>query len=108
MTGRIFAFLVNALVVPGIADTQCGFKLFRRDAADFVFGRQLLDGFAFDVELLYLARRGGYRIDEVPVNWMNVEGSKVGLGPGLRAFADVARIRPLHRSDDSPPLSPKR
>jgi dolichyl-phosphate beta-glucosyltransferase len=108
VTGRIFAFLVNALAVPGIADTQCGFKLFRRDAAAFVFGRQRLDGFAFDVELLYLARRGGYRIEEVPVNWMNVEGSKVGLGPGLRAFADVARIRALHRSNDSPPLSPKR
>jgi dolichyl-phosphate beta-glucosyltransferase len=99
VTGRIFAFLVNALAVPGIADTQCGFKLFRRDAAAFVFGRQRLDGFAFDVELLYLARRGGYRIDEVPVNWMNVAGSKVGLGPGLRAFADVVRVRRLHSTD---------
>jgi dolichyl-phosphate beta-glucosyltransferase len=99
VTGRIFAFLVNALAVPGIADTQCGFKLFRRDAAAFVFGRQRLDGFAFDVELLYLARRGGYRIEEVPVNWMNVAGSKVGLGPGLRAFADVLRVRRFHSTD---------
>ena len=107
-SGRAFAFLVNLLVVPGIADTQCGFKLFRREAADWIFPRQRLDGFAFDVEVLHLARLGGFRIAEVPVNWMNVAGSKVGLLRGLRAFVDTARVRGLHRSSDAPPAPPRR
>ena len=79
VAGRIFAFLVNAWVVPGIADTQCGFKMFRRDVAQRIFGMQQLDGFAFDVEALRIASLLGYRIAEVPINWTNMEGSKVRL-----------------------------
>jgi len=95
--GRVFAWLVRALVVPGIADTQCGFKLFRRDAAQRIFGEQRLERYGFDVELLYLAHRAGFPIREVAVNWNHVAGSKVGLWSGLDGFADVFRVRWLHR-----------
>ncbi|MDD2941958.1 MAG: glycosyltransferase family 2 protein [bacterium] len=92
--GRVFNGLVNALILPGIADTQCGFKMFRRDAADYVFGRQLADGFSFDVELLFLARKQGFRITEVPVNWTNVPGSKVNLvRDSLRMLRDIFKFR---------------
>jgi dolichyl-phosphate beta-glucosyltransferase len=97
VVGRIFAALVRALVVPGIADTQCGFKLFRRDAAGRIFGEQKLERFGFDVEILFLAHRAGFAIREVAVNWNNVAGSKVSLWSGLDGFADVFRVRWLHR-----------
>jgi dolichyl-phosphate beta-glucosyltransferase len=95
--GRIFARLVQWLAVPGIADSQCGFKLFRRDAAEAVFPRQRLERFGFDVEVLYLAHRLGFGIAEVAVNWNNVAGSKVGLLSGASGFLDVFRVRWLHR-----------
>jgi len=75
------------------ADTQCGFKLYRRDAARQVFERQRLDGFGFDVEDLFIARRLGLAAIEVPVKWNNVEGTKVGLAQGLRSFLDLLVIR---------------
>jgi dolichyl-phosphate beta-glucosyltransferase len=97
MMGRTFNLLVRALAVGGIADTQCGFKLFTRQAAHDLFGRALLDGFAFDVEILWLAR-GRYRIAEVPVTWRHVAESKVSPGSdAARMFLDLARIRLLHR-----------
>jgi hypothetical protein len=74
-------------------DTQCGFKLFRRDVAQCVAARQQSDGFGFDVEILYIARKHGYRIIEVPVRWANVEGTKVSLLKGLEAFFDPLRVR---------------
>jgi len=77
--GRIFSGLVRLIVLPGIADTQCGFKLFRRECADYLFRRQRSEGFSFDVEVLFLARKKGYRIAEVPINWTNIPGSKVNL-----------------------------
>jgi dolichyl-phosphate beta-glucosyltransferase len=61
----------------GVTDTQCGFKLFTRDAAQRISSAQTLDGFSFDLEMLYLAQRFGYRIDEVPVRWFDAPGSKV-------------------------------
>jgi hypothetical protein len=76
-----------------IADTQCGFKLFRCDAARQIFSRQLLERFGFDVEVLFIAARRGYRIEEIPVRWNHMEGSKVGMLTGLRAFAELAQIR---------------
>lgn len=92
--GRVFNLIVRLLVLGGIRDTQCGFKLFRADAAEAVFPRQQLDGFAFDVELLVLARRAGFVIREVPVRWINSPATKVSaLRDSVRMFADLLRIR---------------
>lgn len=93
MMGRTFNVLVRALMIGGIRDTQCGFKLFTRAAAQDLFGRATVDGFAFDVEILWLAR-GRYRVDEVPVAWRHVEESKVSPGTdAARMFADLVRLR---------------
>ncbi|RIL07453.1 MAG: glycosyl transferase family 2 [Proteobacteria bacterium] len=97
--GRVFNLMVNWWIVPEIADTQCGFKLFTAEAADFIFKRQRCDGFAFDVELLYLARRSGMRIAEVPVNWTNVPGSKVNLAvDSILMFLEILKIPLRHRT----------
>jgi dolichyl-phosphate beta-glucosyltransferase len=74
-------------------DTQCGFKVFRRDVAQALASRQQSDGFGFDVEILFIAKKLGYRVLEVPVRWFNVEGTKVSLWNGLAAFADPLRVR---------------
>ncbi len=75
--GRIFNLVVRALVVPGISDTQCGFKLLRREVALDLFLHQTITGWGFDVELLYIAHMRGYRIREIPVPWYYRTGSKV-------------------------------
>jgi dolichyl-phosphate beta-glucosyltransferase len=99
--GRIFACFVNLLAVEGIADTQCGFKMFRREAAMAIFTRQKIIGFAFDVEILFIGRRLGLAIAEVPVNWVSQPGSKVNLVlDSIRMLWDIMHIRWLHR--DSP------
>jgi dolichyl-phosphate beta-glucosyltransferase len=96
LMGRTFNGIVRLLVLGGIKDTQCGFKLFTREAAQDLFGRATVDGFAFDVEVLWLAR-GRYRIAEVPVVWRHVEESKVSPGTdAMRMFADVIRLRVRH------------
>jgi dolichyl-phosphate beta-glucosyltransferase len=91
--GRLFNLFVRALAVPGVTDTQCGFKLFTAAAARDVFTATRLDGFSFDVEALFLARRKGYRIAEVPVVWRNDAASRVSLLRGFLAFPDLLRIR---------------
>ena len=91
--GRIFNRLVRLLLLPGLKDTQCGFKLFTARAAEEAFGACRLDGFSFDVEALFVARRRGLRIAEVPVVWRNDEASRVSLGGGGAAFVDLFRIR---------------
>ncbi len=94
MMGRFFNLIVQMVAVPGIRDTQCGFKLFTAEAAGYVFPRQQLQGFSFDVELLMLARRGGFRIAEVPVRWINSPASRVSpIRDSLRMFMDVLRVR---------------
>jgi dolichyl-phosphate beta-glucosyltransferase len=95
--GRLFNRLVQALLLPGLADTQCGFKLFTAAAAEAAFGACRLDGFSFDVEALYVARRRGLRIAEVPVVWRNDAATRVGIGGGGAAFLDLLRIRLLAR-----------
>ncbi len=97
--GRIFAMTRRSLLLPDIEDTQCGFKAFRREAAGDLFARQRLDGWAFDAELLYLARRLGYRIEQVPITWRHVEDSqfKLSLRSALREIGDLLRIRWMHR-----------
>jgi dolichyl-phosphate beta-glucosyltransferase len=83
MMGRIFNKLVRLFAVSGISDTQCGFKCFKRQAARVIFQQQRLNGFSFDVELLYLAQKAGYSIKELPVVWIN---------------SPLSRVRPLHDS----------
>lgn len=92
-SGRFFNLLVRWLHLPGIKDTQCGFKLFSAAAAEAAFRHSRLDGFAFDVEALVLARRAGFKIVEVAVTWRNDEQSRVSLGRGLAAFVDLIRLR---------------
>ncbi len=97
--GRVFNRCVNVILLPSIADTQCGFKMFSREAALFLFRRQTSDRFSFDVELLFLAHKVGLPIAEVPINWTNVPGSKVNLVlDALLMFRDVFRFRVLHRN----------
>ena len=91
--GRLYNLFVRALAVPGLRDTQCGFKLWSAAAARDAFAPARLDGFSFDVEALYLARKRGYRIAEVPVTWRNDAATRVGLGTGSAAFPDLLRIR---------------
>lgn len=91
--GRAFNLLARLVALPDLHDTQCGFKLFTAAAAEAGFSRARLDGFAFDVEVLFLARRAGVRMAEVPVVWRNDVASRVSLGKGLRAFLDLLRLR---------------
>ena len=96
--GRSFNAAVQLFAVPGIKDTQCGFKIFTADAADAVFSKCRVDGFAFDSEALFIARRLGYAIAEVPIRWSHKDGSKVSMvRDGLRMLLDLSRIRWMHR-----------
>jgi glycosyltransferase involved in cell wall biosynthesis len=96
--GRIFNFLVQRLIGLPLHDTQCGFKAFRRDVGKRLFDLQRLNGFSFDVEVLYLAAHQGYSVREVAVNWHHVEASKVNLiKDSLKMFRDLLRIRSMHR-----------
>jgi dolichyl-phosphate beta-glucosyltransferase len=94
--GRVFNLLVRALAVPGLRDTQCGFKLWSARAANEAFAAARLDGFSFDVETLFVARRRGYRIAEIPVTWRNDAATRVGMLGGFLAFPDLLRIRLNH------------
>ena len=92
--GRLFHAVVRLFAVRGIVDTQCGFKLFDAEAAHDLFSRMRMSGFSFDVEVLLMALRSGYRVAEVPVNWTHQPGSKVRvLHDGLFMARDVLRIR---------------
>ena len=92
--GKMFNVFVQLLVVKGIKDTQCGFKLFRREAAMDIFPRVKTRGFSFDVEVLLLSRKLGYRIREIPVIWRNSPPSKVKIiSSSLWMFLDLWKIR---------------
>ena len=93
LVGRVFNWIVRLCVLPGLQDTQCGFKLLRADAAQDVFPHVTTDGFAFDVELLFLARRAGFRVREVGVVWVCRKDSRVSISRGAAAFVDVLRIQ---------------
>ena len=97
--GRLFHILASVWVVGPVQDTQCGFKGFRRDAAHDLFEAQRIRSIVFDVELIYLARRRGYRMAIVPVRWSDRRGSRMrpGLGLALAVAWDLIRIRSLHR-----------
>jgi glycosyltransferase involved in cell wall biosynthesis len=93
LSGRAFNLAMRLVTGLPFRDTQCGFKLFRKDAARDIFSRQIEEGFSFDVEDLLIARVRGLRAIEVPVEWSNVEGTKVSLAQGMKSFADLIRIR---------------
>ncbi len=98
LAGRAFGWVNQTVLLPGIPDSQCGFKAFRREAAHALLQHQRLTGWAFDAELLYIARRLGLTIAQVPVTWVNDPASKVHmLRDGLRMVLDLFRIRRLHR-----------
>jgi dolichyl-phosphate beta-glucosyltransferase len=85
---------VQRLAVPGVEDSQCGFKAFSHEAAEAIFRRQRIDGFGFDVEVLYLARRLGYDVRIVPLHWEHKANSRVApLRDTLLMLSDVARVR---------------
>ncbi|MCP4871805.1 MAG: glycosyltransferase family 2 protein [Proteobacteria bacterium] len=92
--GRVFNAVFTTALVPGIDDTQCGFKCFSASAAERLFPLQTIDGFAFDVEILFLARKAGMSIVEVPITWYYMEASSVKpVRDTWRMIKEVARIR---------------
>jgi dolichyl-phosphate beta-glucosyltransferase len=99
LLGRAFRRLASIWVVGPVQDTQCGFKGFTRSAAQDLFARQRITSIVFDVELIYLARRRGYRIATVPIRWADRRGSRMRTRPALAARVawDLFRIPLLHR-----------
>ena len=97
--GRVFHSLASLWVVGPVEDTQCGFKGFSREAAHDVFAEQVVTSIVFDVELIYLARRRGYRLAVVPIKWNDRRGSRMQPSPtlALRVAWDLLRIPFLHR-----------
>ena len=93
LMGRLFNVIMRIVTGLPFRDTQCGFKLFEARAAKEIFSRQRLDGFGFDVEVLFIARKLGCKSIEVPVRWDNVEGTKVSLLLGGKAYLDLLRVR---------------
>lgn len=94
LMGKTFNLIVQALLLPGLWDTQCGFKLFRGDLARVVFAELRTDGFGYDPEALYLAKRRGERIAEVPVVWRHSAPTKVAaIRSSFDMFKDVIRTR---------------
>jgi dolichyl-phosphate beta-glucosyltransferase len=92
--GRVFNVFVRRFVLPGLADTQCGFKLFRRHAVKPLFERQTLDGFSFDVEILLIAERLGLEVRDLPVKWKNSPETKVRVvRDSIKMLADLMLIR---------------
>lgn len=94
LSGRVFNSLVRWIALPGLQDTQCGFKLFRDDVAEKVFPRQTIFGWTFDVEVLFIARRLGYQISEIGVPWYYNADSKIRmLQDAWVMFQDLVQIR---------------
>lgn len=96
--GKGFNHVVRALGLSASKDTQCGFKAFRREAAQKLFSQARIDGFAFDAEILLLAGRAGLRVDELPVEWINDEDTKFrSWRDGWRSVRDLWRVWRMHR-----------
>jgi dolichyl-phosphate beta-glucosyltransferase len=98
LLGQAFHVLASAWAVGRVQDTQCGFKGFTREAAHDLFTRQAITSIVFDVELIYLARRRGYRMAIVPIRWGDKRGSRMHPGPrlALRVAWDLIRVRLVH------------
>jgi glycosyltransferase involved in cell wall biosynthesis len=94
LIGRTFNLLVRTMAIPGFQDTQCGFKCFTAEAAEVLFPLQRIDGWTFDVELLYIGLRLGFRVKEVPINWYYFPGSRVRIvQDSWLMLTDLFRIR---------------
>ena len=94
LIGRAFNLLVRFVALPGLQDTQCGFKCFSASAAEELFPQQTIDGWTFDVEILFIARKRGLRVIEIPIDWYFNAGSRVRiLRDSSTMFADLFRIR---------------
>lgn len=94
---RIFNFCVNLFILPVIADTQCGFKMFTAECAHFLFERQQAERWSFDIEILFIARKAGLKIAEVSINWNDVPGSKVNLFlDAMGMFRDIFAFKHRH------------
>ncbi len=92
--GRVFNFVVRTLIIPGIEDTQCGFKCFTREAAQQIFPYQTISGWGFDPEILYIARLRGLNMMEVPINWYYMTESRVNpIRDTVNMVREVLRIR---------------
>lgn len=95
--GKTFNKFVKFLVLKGIDDTQCGFKGFTANAAEKIFAHSKIDGFSFDVEILYLAKKFGFKIEQVPVEWYNDRRTKVNpIRDSLKMFFELFKIKRLH------------
>jgi dolichyl-phosphate beta-glucosyltransferase len=95
--GAVFPFIVNSMVINGIRDTQCGFKLFKRDVARTLFSKQQVKGFSFDAEILFLARQHGYSVKEVGVVWNNDLDSRLNpVKHSYTMFMELLKIRINH------------
>lgn len=94
LMGRIYNFIVRVLAIPRIQDTQCGFKSFRREVAFHLFPLQTIDGWGFDVELLFIALQHGYRIVEVPITWHYFAQSRINpIRSSIEMFIEVFKVR---------------
>lgn len=92
--GRVFNFIVKVLAVRGLNDTQCGFKCFKREVARDIFPYQTINGWAFDVELLFIAQKRGYRIIEVPITWYYKAQSKIKpFGDSIKMVMETLKVR---------------
>jgi dolichyl-phosphate beta-glucosyltransferase len=94
LMGRVYNALVRLLAVRGFQDTQAGFKCFHREAAQEMFPYQTMDGFGFDVEILFIAQKRGYRIVEVPINWYYMSNSRVSpVKDSVRMLREILQVR---------------
>lgn len=91
--GNFGNFLIQSLAVPGIKDTQCGFKVFSKKASEEIFRKMTIERWGFDIEALALAIKLGYKIKTVPVVWVNDPNSKVKLSGYINTFVELARIK---------------
>lgn len=99
--GKTFNKFVQLIVFRGIEDTQCGFKGFTDKAAELVFSKAKIDGFSFDVEILYLASKAGLKIEQVPVEWYNDSRTKVNpLRDSINMFIELFKIKKLHSNTE--------
>jgi len=96
--GKTYNKFVQFLVFKGISDTQCGFKAFTKNAAESIFSQQKINGFSFDVELLFLAKKYGFKVEQVPVEWYNDKRSTVHpIKDSTMMILELFRIRKLHK-----------
>lgn len=92
--GRVINFLIQLFILPGLNDTQCGFKCFSAKIADDIFNLQTQHGWSFDIELLYIARRHKYTVQEIPIHWVHHPETKVSaVRDAIRMIQDIFRIR---------------